>query len=925
MFCRIHVSICVLVALLWSLGREVHGQEAAMTAAELVDSGQIAFEQKDYQQAKTLFTQFLDDFGDAEEAQGAVKQVRPVLAVCLIRTREFDAAREALNVALKEGGLDPDLKQELLFWKGVCQLQASAYGDAQESFGSYYKQAPESDARRFEAAVLFATAYLLLKQHDSAITFCENQVPKLGKHSPEVAARLMALQLHALLQTDQLDEALSLAEQAAKRFEQFVQIIGLQTLMLDLGSRLLEGERYHEAIRCLRHVWPQERLIALQNDRKQRLMTRIRALKARGNADATVFQLDGILTRIEREVTHFATIKEYDAALRMRVARAYMGLQRYREAGLIMEAMLERMEPSPLVESASVSLVQCWMQVARWAKAVEAADTYRSRFGNDVSAAPNAAMVMFLKGQALQSARHYIDALAVFDECMEAFPNDDLIPQCTFMRGICCLQLDRYSEAVTIFKTVAVEHDDSATLVESAHYWEAMAQSFAGEHDTCLQLIRAYQDRHSDGYYRVDAQFRAAFALHALADYTQGIPALRDFAEQREDSTYADEARLLLGDAHLALGELEEGMEAYAQISPESVKFYEDGYFKTGKALRLSERFEDMRGHFERFVNERDESARVPEAVHWLAWLEQKEGRLENARDLYWGAVDQHGNDPEKTTMASLIGGLSKLYRGPDDLQKLLAAWDQRRQRALTSKQRSLAARSLWAQAQAMKRAQPMQATAQLIKLSAELDPEIHEAAMLADAADAQREMGERQEAKRLYQGIVKWHPNALERDRADAGLGFLAMGQRDFNQALEHFDRVERRGSGSVSLGDLVFAKAQCLDKMGQRLEALTCLEMLLADKSMASEPKARALVLSGQWIADSDKKKALVYFERVYVAYGKFSEQVAQAYFKRGELLELLGESSKAKELYTEMVSREDLKPYPEYAKANSKLGAP
>ena len=82
---------------------------------------------------------------------------------------------------------------------------------------------------------------------------------------------------------------------------------------------------------------------------------------------------------------------------------------------------------------------------------------------------------------------------------------------------------------------------------------------------------------------------------------------------------------------------------------------------------------------------------------------------------------------------------------------------------------------------------------------------------------------------------------------------------------------------------------------------------------------------MLSGQWVADSDKKKALVYFERVYVAYGKFSEQVAQAYFKRAELLESIGELAKAQELYAELVSREELRPFPEYAKANSKLETP
>ncbi len=752
--------------------------EAPKTALELFESGGAAYAKGDYEGAKEAFTQFLTDFGEAEEAKQAVAQVRPLLAICSIRTRAFDEAREAIDQALAMPEIVDELKLELQFWKGVCALQAADYSEAQETFGAYYKEAPKSDPRRQEAAVLFGTGYVLQDQHDAAIDFFKARLAGLEASSSEIAGRFMTLLLHALLETDRLEEALELTNSAAKDFDQFVQIIGLQSLMLKLGSSLLDKEQYYAAIQCLRHVWEKERLITFQMERQKRLEQRIKTLKARGNADALVFQLDGLLTRIKRELAQFEKVAHYDAALRMRVARAYLGLQRYREAGLIMEAMLASMAPSPIVEQATVSLIQCWMQTERWAKAVASADLYFTRFGREKATAPSAPLVLFMKAQAFQSARDDAAALLVFEECIESYPKASTTPQAFFMRGICQLQLDKHDEAITIFKAVPVTYPKQEALIESALYWQAMAHSFANRPAECLKLIDRHLKEHPDGYYHIDARFRQAYSLHVLADYDSAIPAFRRLIEAHPDSPYVDEARLLLGDGHLALGDIDDGIAAYAVISPESTRFFEDGYFKTGKALRASERYDEMQSHFESFLSEHEASTRLPEAVHWLAWLEQKDGKLEAARARYWAAVDQFGPDEDKTSMIDLILGLTKLYRGPLERDHLGDLWDEKQRQASSTKQAILAARSYWGKAQALKEHKPAQATAILMDLSLELNPEVHSARLLIDSGDAHRSLGDLDIAEELYRGIIKWHPNALERDRADAGLGFIAMKQ---------------------------------------------------------------------------------------------------------------------------------------------------
>ncbi len=133
----------------------------------------------------------------------------------------------------------------------------------------------------------------------------------------------------------------------------------------------------------------------------------------------------------------------------------------------------------------------------------------------------------------------------------------------------------------------------------------------------------------------------------------------------------------------------------------------------------------------------------------------------------------------------------------------------------------------------------------------------------------------------------------------------------------------MERRDSGTIRLGDILIAKATCLEKLHQREESLAVLRNLLETRGIRAQHKAEALLQSGRLLnADGEAIQAIVYFERVYVSYGKFLPLVAQAYFLRGKALETLKKPEAAYEVYAEFAAREDLRAFPEYAQAAQRL---
>jgi outer membrane protein assembly factor BamD (BamD/ComL family) len=154
--------------------------------------------------------------------------------------------------------------------------------------------------------------------------------------------------------------------------------------------------------------------------------------------------------QIEKELKTFEEIKQFDSALQFRHASAFLGMDRYREAAMILEAMLEELPPDEVVEQASLNLVQCWMQTERWPKAIAAASTFAEKFPKSTQLP----LMLLMKGQAQQSDYLYADSVLTFEDLLQRFPKHEHAPRALFMKGFGQLLVDDYPAAVGVFEAV---------------------------------------------------------------------------------------------------------------------------------------------------------------------------------------------------------------------------------------------------------------------------------------------------------------------------------------------------------------------------------------------------------------------------------------------------------------------------------------
>ena len=940
---RISTALAAALITLNTVVCSVHAQAPAtdtpageLTAEELLQKANADYAAGKWEDAANGLTQFIKAYGGRAEAAQLVSRLRYPVARAWLQAGKFEATIAAIEEALRSTPpVAQQEAQELMYWKGLCLLRLEKNGasrDALEKFvavfprdawkqAAYVTQFPVS-RNVPEAQLLAGMSYLLDDKLRDAADYFAKIKPSL---TPVYRGRASVLELHALISSDQPLKAVEVVESEFPRLDDMLQLATFQTLTLQLGSELLDRGEYRKAIACLLRVWPAERITTFQEKRLTDLGTRLAAMEANPRSDAAQKQILGeLITKIRRELEQFRKIQNFDSALRLRLATAFQSMQRYREAALILESMLNELPPDSVVEQASISLIQCWGQIERWPKVVEAADAFVLKFPKSKSIP----LALYLKGSAQQKDAQFDGAVETFSGIGKDYATSDYAPRALFMEGFTRLLADKPKEAIPVFEKFAQTYPKHE-MADPAAYWRGMAYSLDKQFEKCRSVMDEYLAAYPQGANRALAVFRKAYAIHSLRNYKASVAELRAYLKANPGDESNNEALVLLGDALMSVGEMDEGIAAFKRIPPTEVRFFEEGWFKIGKALKLLERYNDLRTHMETFVKDHPRSGRVGEAIYWVGWVYRQEGKTDEARKLYWDTLKQHGNDPSIRSVDDLFPALVKLYQGEDERRKYVAELSDLAEEARRKGEKTKELRALWAESRQLEKIDREKSLSLMFDAAKLVDVKTTNSLQMADFADAYTAAKRDQEAEQMWRDLIKWNPRAPQKDRALAALGNLELSRGNQKAALDYFDRFEKETMGSFLFAGVQLTRAKLLDERGNYEDAQKALESLLAQKAAGGKQKSEALYRIGEIQMRQGKPQlAVPYFQRIYVMYGRWPEWVAKAYLRSGEAFEQLKDLDAARKTYQEMIDNALLSEQPERTQAEArlqKIGAP
>ncbi|HEY5814703.1 MAG TPA: tetratricopeptide repeat protein, partial [Terrimicrobiaceae bacterium] len=573
----------------------------------------------------------------------------------------------------------------------------------------------------------------------------------------------IVLQLHALLEASQEDEALKVIQEEFPRMSELLQLVTFQTLIFELGTRYLDRNQPREAIICLQRVWSATRLLEHQKTRLEDLESKLQAAEADPRGDAYTKLLYGqMIGKVKREIDHFRKIESFDASVRLRLAAAYQKMERYRESALIMEAMLTDMPADRIVESASINLVQSWSAIERWPKTTAAADIFAKKFPKSAQLP----FVIYLKGLAEQKSGRYREAVKTFAALSTEHPSSDYAPRASFMEAFCLLQAEDYPEAIAKLGQFQEQHSRHE-LKQDALYWRGVSWSLDRKFGRCREVMDEYLRAYKSGPYRAAASFRKAYCAQQAKDYQTSIKELEIFLREYPEAQECNEARMLLGDALLNEGRMEEGIAAFRGIPKDDPKLYAEGTFRIGKAYKVAGEYENLRQQMTAFAADNSRNPRVAEAIYWIGWTYRQQGLPDKARDVYWKAIEEYGDDATIHSVEDLFPSLAKLYKADEEKLELSSRLRAMRIEAEQTKKTTLGLRVQWAEAVELKKRDPARAQESMVEVSKRLNVQTSNPLLLADCADSLLSLGMEKEAEALFRELLKWNPRAPQKDRA--------------------------------------------------------------------------------------------------------------------------------------------------------------
>jgi len=898
----------------------------AGTARDVIIKADQAYNEKRYADAVAGYEGFLRDFGKAKEAEPDLPHVRYNLAAALMQTQQFDAAVETIEEAQAIKEIGADKQENLAFWRGVALMQLGNHDEAIEVLGEFGAQFPQS-RRRQDAALLSATALMVKGKQTQA---ADGLKAIRSDHESPHRGRAAVLELHSLIESGQDEAALELLAAEAPRQDGITQIGTFQTLAMTLGEKFLEDGKPREAIRALQAIWPRDRLTVHQQERLAGTKEQLAALEAAPDADVFArAQARQVARETEAELEKLAKIDSFDASVRFRLASAFHQQDRFRECALLLDDMLREMEADAVVEQASITTLQSWMAIERHDKAVETAKLFAERFPES----EQLPLVRYLQGMAQQKSEDHEAALATFNEVVEKFPKSDQAPRAFFMKGFTLLLAERNEEAAGLFAEFAKKYPDH-DLGEPSAYWQGSALAFAKKFAEAREVLAAIPEEFPKGVLHGQAAFRHAYGAQSLRDYETAEKELKDYLRKYPDGEENAEARLLLGDALLAQAESDEGKEVYASVPDTAGRFHEEAQFKLAKVLKLEEDYEGLRDLMRNYLARYPNSPRAAEALVLIGSAWRQEDQHDKAKEEYRAAIKKFGNDHEAYAVEDLFLGLGRLYQGDSEKLDYLAELRAMRAEAEGAKKNVLTVRTIWALAQAVKKSDPDLAQALLREASVVAEPQVTSSMVLADCAEAQMlaaategdpaEAARRREmAAALYRDLLKWHPRAAQKDRALGALARIALEENETQTALDYYARIERDTPWSPLMGDVLMTRAALETDEGRPDEAADSYTRLLAAENVSGQLKAQALLALGELeMKRNQPQKAIPYYQRIYILYGKWREAAARAYLRSGEAFEQINDREAARKTYEELANSEDLAALPEAEQAREKL---
>lgn len=761
----------------------------------------------------------------------------------------------------------------------------------------------------------------------------ERSVPLIRDRSVSFAVRHAAwtLALQTGIRTGNLESAFSLLTDPELRMETFLEVFWLQEMNLRVANAFLERGQCHEAVALYRQImppafleeqqqanmaWLEQRLLPGGNDSWP--LPVVERIPSREN-----LYFRQVLQRIQNKAGESADFRS--PLYELHYAQALMLCERYREAWILLQ---ELTHDQTLDEAIRREAHYRWLMVSiemqRWDQALQLAMDYLSRY----PASTEVPYICYMVVQAWEEKGDYLRSIDGLTDLLNRFEDHEHAGKWYYHRGYLKMVLEQYAAAREDYELCMLRFP-GGDLYYDCLVWTGLA-FMSDKHylESVETWERGLTEVSEDHPMYPEFIYRLATAYYARQDWGKALYFVDRFLDHFPQHPRTDEGNILKGDIRMGTGELDEAIHSFLQVMVES-PLYEYAVFQIGKIYRALEQHALMESHFLEYVNNTGlpVRSRVAEALYWIGWALEQQGKEEQSGVIYLEALSRLGDRLEEREVSMILQGWHALWKKymrhlqerepglgneeqlsvyPHDFNQWLSMQmtEALHERKLTwySRLALMASELLEQRGERSEAEQILWQVGDRVPI-ARMDPQVVGKLGLLEMDSAENSQND------YFQYLIDHYADTVHRAVAWYGKARITHRRGDYAEAEAWLERFFRDFENHPLQIQAKLLQAENWVGLGELDRAISCFEELLKWRQARGRPHAQALLgMSRCWVMQGEVARAIAGLQRVYTLYRGFPDLVVEAYQTSAGLFEQIGDIQAAYHCWEALVENRE-----------------
>ncbi|MCG3205860.1 MAG: Outer membrane protein assembly factor BamD [Elusimicrobia bacterium] len=298
------------------------------------------------------------------------------------------------------------------------------------------------------------------------------------------------------------------------------------------------------------------------------------------------------------------------------VAESYYALEQYEAAQRTYQLIVDNYKDTPKLANAMLGVAASLAKQGQYDEAAVAHERALAMAETTKSGEVKRSVLMDT-AQVLFTQKKYEKAMGYFDEFINRYPDDPMVPDALFQGGVSFYRLEYYTEAIARWEKLANNYPTHA-LAPKALYEIAKTQFGLGKYDEAAKQFQLLIDKYPQSENVKDARIQIAQCYYNQGQFDLATKRLEEFLNNYPKDPKSKDVLELLQMAHYRDAKGKGDMGLLTDKFPKS-KLTADIYWQSGADAFNNKQYKQALEFFRKLVGDFPDAQQVGQAYYYMA------------------------------------------------------------------------------------------------------------------------------------------------------------------------------------------------------------------------------------------------------------------------------------------------------------------